>query len=395
MEGRSLEKNLLESIETLLPPSFKDAIRQELEKEKDPHSALLDQKGTFGKIWEGLMPQDKKHFFDKAGMDQATRDKLSQDIGDLYRTAKKEPRHSFNHEAAQDDSTILRHPDQQDKSEVAVTGAIDPAEETEEEAKARTNRYRNILKELAEEDDRKKDHGKENQNADGKDVAPESSGDTASPLDQNFTVKNIGYYRIRDCGDYLAIRGKGPRGQGGVKQIEDRQLKVLLLDAILNKKMTSLLFIKNGRLDSQLASRVRTMLQTDAFLQKTLGDKANVRVHMILPKEPPVWCTGAMSKWAHNRRYEAQMRQIEHSDRLSLKEGHKKLGKSLVCEKGQSLQEIQREEASKTGEPFVPPGRVQRVLHSVFGQEATGSAPETPDLNKNPEPVNTHTHAPS
>lgn len=382
-------RNYLDDIAAALPPSFKDAIRED--NKADPHAGLLDNERTFAKLWEAFEPEDKQHYYKMAGLDPNAVTRLEQDIDRIYQAAGQDPKNVFNNIALDDgDDTLPEdYDDEGERLDIGVIGTVDPAEEEEEAAQIRRKKYLKALDEQFQADEEKK--RKAGIEADDKNEPKPDPDDEKDEM--KFVSRRLGRYAIRDRGDYLLMRGQGQRqNPNGPRMVETEQLRMILLTCILDKKMDSIQFVRNGTIDSQITSQARSLLATDDFLQKALGDKVNTPILTTLQKDPPAWCTNGLSKWMHKRQYNAQMSRSRHQTRESMRLGASKLGDKLVDKDGKTLTQKMKEEAEKTGQPLVPRTKVGELIHSVgaglsglFGRKSGATAPDLPGAPPQPE----------
>jgi len=147
------------------------------------------------------------------------------------------------------------------------------------------------------------------------DAREESDKKDQEKKKKGMTATHLGRYGIRSFGDdqddggWLRIRGKGPRNrQTGQREITDKQLRMLLMTAIIDKGFDETLYIYRGRKpDSQLTSRARTMLMVDAGLLTALEARGikPPQVVGILGEKPPSWVKSKygtkMHEWAYKR----------------------------------------------------------------------------------------------
>ena len=193
-------------------------------------------------------------------------------------------------------------------------------------------------------------------------------------------VKNLGYYGLHDRGDYLRLRGTGPLDRRtNQRQITPEQVKMMLMVAILDKGWTKDLAIyRNGVIDSQLTSMAQTLLATDTGLIKALKG-ALPQMQKQLKAEPPPWCTNALSRWGHARRFRQQEFENLQSAHTSLKAAEK-LGKNFKDhgDGSKSLREEIKEERKKIGGTIMDERMFGALkLRHIFSAKQESAATET------------------
>ncbi len=336
-----------------LPQPVRDLIRADVAAESADEAAQLDNhEAIYGMAWLGKDEAARVALLDRAGVDSETKQKLARLVEEL----DSDIRHDFNPQGLDGAESAAAAaaplpPGAAAGDQVNVTGRTDP-DEDEERAERRRKAYQAKLEADNEEYARQrleKARRAEQDDADNKDG---KKGD--------YSVRRFYRYGIRDRGDYLSIHGIGPQDlRTGHRQIQPDALKKLILKAVLEKGMTELMFVRRGRIDEDITKQVVALLGTDRYLQGALKaggiNPAGINVIKSLPKEPPVWCKGPVSKIYHRFCYWAEQREDRRTKKQSVKAG-RKMAKGVRHKEGESLHKQFRrqtraeEEAKKAAE---------------------------------------------
>ncbi|MCB9990517.1 MAG: hypothetical protein H6867_03935 [Rhodospirillales bacterium] len=227
---------------------------------------------------------------------------------------------------------------------IRMTGR-ERSDETEEGMEARRRRYLEELERAAREQDEEKERQSGRKSDDKAGFAKPEGEEADAPASEDgqdlYEVEGLSRYGMKDKGDYMTLKGKGRKHpMTGEREITDKQLRMVLMTAVLHKGwQDNIAFYRGGRIDSQLTTRARLMMASDAGFMKACQGRNLPQVQTSLSETPPVWAESGFAKWSHARRYKAQTAEGERGDKKTIKETVNKLADKFRDAEGHSLKE--------------------------------------------------------